>query len=53
MKDDESVVPAAMKDITSKVASSLVKGKVHDLSRTPAPSYLHHHFSQLCLLKND
>ena len=53
MKDEESVVPAAMKDISQKVAGQIVKGKVHDLSRTPAPAYLHHHFSQLCLLKND
>ena len=53
MKDEAQVVPAAIKDITSKVASNIVKGKVNDLSQTPAPAFLHHHFSQLCLWKND
>ena len=32
MKDEAQVVPAAIKDITSKVAGNLVKGKVNDLS---------------------
>jgi hypothetical protein len=32
MKDEALVVPAAMKDITSKIAGNLVKGKVNDLS---------------------
>jgi hypothetical protein len=32
MKDEALVVPAAMKDITSKIAGNLVKGKVSDLS---------------------
>ena len=53
MKDEAQVVPAAIKDITSKVAGNLVKGKVNDLSQTPAPAFLHHHFSQLNLWKND
>ena len=32
MKDEAHVVPAAIKDITSKVAGNIVKGKVNDLS---------------------
>lgn len=32
MKDEAQVVPAAIKDITSKVAGNIVKGKVNDLS---------------------
>ncbi len=53
MKDEENVVPAAMKNITSSVAGNIVKGNVQDITKTKTPIFLHHHFSQLCLLKND
>lgn len=45
MKDEESVVPAAIKDVTTKLAGNIVKGKVSDLTQQAAPAYLHHHFS--------
>jgi hypothetical protein len=32
MKDEELVVPAAMKEISTRVAGNIVKGKVNDLA---------------------
>ena len=32
MSDETNVVPAAIKDISQKVASNIVKGKVSDLA---------------------
>jgi len=53
MRDEEGVIPNAMKDITKKVASQLVKGHLADITKTPAPAYVHHPYSSLALVKND
>ena len=53
MADDDGVILDAVKAILSKVGSSLIKGQIHDISRTPAPAYLHHYFSQLIIVKNN
>ena len=45
MRDDEGVIPSAIKEISRKVASSLIKGQLADITKTPAPSYIHHPFS--------
>ena len=53
MRDPDGIVPQAFKDIAEKIGKNLVKGQITDISRTPAPAYLHHPFSQMGLLKND
>ena len=53
MRDEAGVIPSAIKEITRKVASQLVKGQLADVTKTPAPAYVHHPYSQLGLLKND
>jgi hypothetical protein len=53
MADEEKVIPAAIKEMSKKVLGSLIKGKLHDLTKTPTPSYIHHPVSYLGLTKND
>lgn len=53
MRDDEHIIPKAIKEIAGTVAKKLVKGEIFDLSSTPSPAYLHHYMSQLGLMKND
>ena len=53
MRDDEHIIPKAIKEIAGTVAKKLVKGEIFDLSSTPSPAYLHHYVSQLGLMKND
>lgn len=53
MRDDDKIMPAALKDIAKKFASKLIHGQVFDLTSTPAPSYIHHYVSQIGILKND
>lgn len=53
MSDEDGVILDAVKTILSKVGGQLIKGQIHDISRTPAPAYLHHYFSQLAIVKND
>lgn len=53
MRDDENIIPKAIKEIAGSVAKKLVKGEIFDLSSTPSPAYLHHYMSQLGLMKND
>ena len=53
MKDEEGVVPAAIKEIAARVAKSVVKGQIADISKSPTPAYLHHCITQLGLIKND
>jgi hypothetical protein len=53
MKDEEGVVPAAVKEVFNRVAKSVMKGQITDISRTPVPAYLHHCVSHHGLIKND
>lgn len=53
MRDDEGVVPAAVKELTKKVASQLLKGKFADVTKTPSPAYIHHPYSHHGIIKND
>ena len=53
MRDDDHIIPKAIKEIAGNVAKKLVKGEIFDLSSTPSPAYLHHYMSQLGLMKND
>lgn len=45
MRDEESIIPKAIKEIAGTVAKKLVKGEIFDLSSTPSPAYLHHYLS--------
>ena len=45
MKDPDNIIPQAFKDIASKIGKNMVKGQITDISKTPAPSYLHHPYS--------
>ena len=51
--DAEGVIPAAIKEIGNKVAARVGKGQLGDISRIPAPAYVHHYFSHCGLVKND
>mmetsp|Transcript_10368 Transcript_10368/g.15960 ORF Transcript_10368/g.15960 Transcript_10368/m.15960 type:complete len:82 (+) Transcript_10368:204-449(+) len=42
-----------MKEIAAKVAKNIAKGQLGDVSKSPAPAYLHHYFSHHAVLKND
>ena len=53
MRDDESIIPKAVKEMIGKVASNLIKGKFYDITQTAAPAYLHHYCSQHILTVND
>jgi len=53
LKDDDNVVPDAIRDIAAKVAKQISKGQLADVSKTPAPSFVHHYFSHHAMLKND
>ena len=53
LKDEDNVVPEAIKDIAAKVAKSIAKGQLADVTKTPSPSILHHFFSHHAMLKND
>lgn len=39
--DDGGIMPAAVKDISAKVASNLIKFNFSDLLKTSGPSYIH------------
>lgn len=51
--DEEKVIPKAIKEISKKLASQLLKGKVADVSKNPSPAYIHHPFSNQASFKND
>lgn len=53
IRDEAKIIPAAFKEIANKVASQLAKGKITNLSKTPAPAYLHHYFTHQHMLAND
>lgn len=41
LHDDGGIMPAAIKDITTKIASNLIKLQFSDLLKTSGPSYIH------------
>ena len=51
--DDDGVIPAAMKDIGSKLAAGVARGQLGDISWISSPSYVHHYITHLGLVKND
>lgn len=53
MADEEKIIPAAIKEMTKKIAGSLMKGQLHDITKNPAPAYLHHYISFIGMVKND
>ena len=53
MLDEEKVIPKSIKEMSKKVLGSLIKGQIHDITKNPAPAYLHHPISALAMCKND
>ena len=53
MKDEGGIIPAAIKDITGKIAERTMKGELAEMHRIPMPSFIHMHISQLNLQQND
>ena len=53
LADEDNVVPKSIREMSKKVLGSLLKGQIHDITRTPTPAYLHHYISHLGLCKND
>lgn len=49
MKDDGGLIPAAIKDLASKIAEKTMKGELAETYRIPMPSFIHMHISQLNL----
>jgi hypothetical protein len=46
MRDDDGLIPKAVKEMIGKLASNLIKGKIFDLTKNASPAYLHHYVSQ-------
>ena len=53
MRDEDGVVPNAVKNVLAKLAKSMVKGQFTEMSRVPVPSYVHHNFSHCGMVAND
>ena len=53
MKDEDGVIPNAVKNILAKLAKSLTKGQLADISKIAAPSYVHHNYSHCGMAAND
>ena len=53
MADEDNVIPKSIREMSKKVLGSLIKGQIHDITRNPAPAYLHHYISYLGMCKND
>ena len=45
MRDDDRIMPSAIKDMAKKFASKIIHGQILDLTSSPAPSYIHHYVS--------
>ena len=53
MADHDGIVPAAIKDVSKRIASKLIKGQIGDMSTISQPAYLHHYITMQHLHKND
>ena len=53
IRDEDGIVPGTVKNIIKKISGKLAKGEFYDISKTPAPSFLHHNYSHLAVMKND
>ena len=45
MADRDGIVPAAIKDVSKRLAGKLIKGQIGDMSTIAQPAYLHHYIT--------